>query len=164
MVLELYSAEEEQRQKNRAKVWTVAAAVVAAAAFIGCIICCVLTTTATADQMTQTATAISVVGGWFIIFAITAQILPHRRAAQHEANILTGEREREAGTVTVEPEVLQIPKSIAICKVVVGQGMEKKRFSIRADKAKLLKERDGQDLILYIVYGYVAAFEDAGKP
>ncbi|MCD8118158.1 MAG: hypothetical protein LUE29_01465 [Lachnospiraceae bacterium] len=161
--MELYSEEQEQHQKTKAKAWTVAAEVIAGASLVGCIVCCVLTTTATAEQMMQTATILSTLGGWFVIFAVTAQILPNRRQAQHEANVLEGERAMDTGIITVEPEVLQIPKSIAICKVVVDTGTEKKRLSIRADKAKLLKERDGQNLILYTVYGYIAAFEETGR-
>lgn len=106
---------------------------------------------------------LSTLGGWFVIFALTVRIFPARYGAQHENNILTGERETVSGVISVEPEVLQIPKSIAICKVVVGSGIHTQRLSVRADKAKLLAQHSGESLTLHTVYGYIAAFEESNE-
>ncbi len=159
--MQLYSHQQAQRYAQRAKRWSIAALIVALAALTGCIICCCQVTTATALMLENRAIWISVIGGWIVIFLLTMVVIPNRHAAQHESNILSGEQETVTGTVTVEPEVLQIPKSIAICKVVVATPLQTCRRSIRADKASLLAAYDGKCMTLHTVFGYITDFEEA---
>ncbi len=159
--MEFYRQEEADIFDRRAHRWTVAAYVFAILAFLGCIVCCCLSSTATASQMNLITIVLSTLGGWFVIFALTARILPYRRFSQHIRSTLEGERVAHTGIITLEPQVLQIPKSIAICKVVVGSGFRPPRLSIRWDMAKHLKAYNGKALTVYAVHGYIAAFEEA---
>ncbi len=158
--MELYSTNQAKRLSARANTWLVIACLAVVLGLAGCIACCVLCTTATAQQMERDAIIISTLAGWAVIFALTAGVFPNRYALIHENNVLTGERETAVGQITIEPEVLQIPKSIAICKVVVGEGIHAQRLSVRADKVKYLSRYTGKTLKLYTVYGYIAAFEE----
>ena len=158
--MELYAQKQAQALRLRARCWSVAVFAAVALALVGCIVCCCLSSTATAERMERTAIILSTAAGWFVIFALTVLVFPNRYGAQHEENILCGERETVTGVISVEPEVLQIPKSIAICKVVVRSGAFERRLSVRADKVKLLQAYEGQALTLHTVYGYIAFFEE----
>lgn len=158
--MELYNQRQVEKFAVRIRKWLIVATVLAVLTLICCIVCCCSITTATAAQWETRAILISTVGGWLVIFIVTMRINPDRYAMQHEQNILSGERTCHSGVITLEPQVLQIPKSITICKVVLGQGADARRFSIRGDKVRLLKPYDGKNLTFYTVKGYIAAWEE----
>ncbi len=158
--MELYKEDRVRVLNNRVKGWRVLAALVAGLTLAGCILCCCLCTTATAARLETIAVLTSMVGGWIVIFCVTAKIAPYRQEWTHEENVLTGEAQVLEGPVSLEPEVLQIPRSIAICKVVLGEGTDSRRLSIRADKAGLLRPFEGKKLRLTVVSGYISAFEE----
>ncbi len=158
--MELYSHLQAQKLAGRVKGWSIAAGIAAFLGLAGCIACCLLSARATAAQYELLAGIISTGAGWFVIFAITAQILPNRYDHAHESNMLAGPRETVTGPVAIEPEILQIPKSIAICKVVLGTGRSAQRLSIRADKLALLQPYDGKTITLQTVHGYIVAIEE----
>ncbi len=158
--MELYNHQQAQARSTRIRVWTVLTLTVMAASLAGCIVCCCLSSTATAARMEGYAILTAIAGGWFAIFALTVKILPDRYMLLHERNVLDSPRETVTGVVSVEPEVLQIPKSVTICKVTVGKGAFTQRLNVRSDKAQLLQDLSGRNLTLHTVHGYIAAFEE----
>ncbi len=158
--MEFYSQQEMARRGRTAQVWFGIICATALLALLGCIYFCCCWTTAKAAQLERDTIILSTVAGWFFIAIWTGVVLPQYRARIHERNILCEARETLTGVICVEPEVLQIPRSIAICKVVLNGAGRTQRLSVRADRAKYLKPLAGKRLNLQIVHGYIAAFEE----
>lgn len=161
--MELYSPKQTQNRLTLARIGMVAAAFAGAAGLTVCILCCVFCTTANASSMGARAIVCSTAAGWLVMTLVSDLILPQLRARQHEKSVLEGERETVTGIIRVEPEVLSIPRSISIRKVVVECGREKRRLSVRADRAKTLAGFDGKRLRLQTVNSYIASFEEANE-
>ncbi len=158
--MEFYSQQETARRERTARVWFGIICAAAILTLIGCILFCCSWTTADAARLERDTIILSTAGGWFFIAIWSAVVLPQYRAQIHERNILCEARETITGVISVEPEVLQIPKSIAICKVVLKNERGTQRLSVRADRAKHLKPLCGRKLTLQVVHGYIAAFEE----
>ena len=161
--VELYDRAETEKHLSTGNRWMLFAAVVGAVALIACVVCCVLTNTANAARMESATILISTLGCWLVAFSLTARAYPLKQLAVHERNVLEAERETLTGTFSLEPEVLQIPKSVSIRKVVVCDGIDTRRLSIRSDKAELLRRLEGRKVTFRLAYGYIVAFEVANE-
>lgn len=159
--MELYERSQTERRKVHIRRWVLIVTLVAAAAFLACILFCCRANTANITRMEKYTILTSLFAGWFVIFSLTVIVLPSWYAVLHEENVLRGERSTVTGVITLEPEVLQIPKSISICKVVVNNGEESSRISVRSDKAGLLAGLEGKKCTLHTVHSYIAAIEES---
>ena len=67
-IRELYSRQDIKRLEQASKRAGLAAALIAAATLIACVILCCLTDTDNAAAMEKAAVAVSVAGGWIVIY------------------------------------------------------------------------------------------------
>lgn len=154
-----YSRQNAEKLLQRNRFHTVLAACVGGLTLAACIVCCCLTTTANLPQMEQLAIAISIVGGWIVIFELTARILPNRRMARHELRILEQEPEQLSGRIEVLDRRVRIPKTIALKQVRLHSVPHDRLLSIREDCVKNLP--DGQECTVQVVGGYITGVEEA---
>lgn len=162
-MIELFSREETGRLERRK---TAGVCLAAAAAVLGLAVCvaiCRMTTTANAARMEPLLIGAGVLGGWLAIGFWTLVAVDAKREAGHAEMILSGERAAVPGTVRVARERLRIRNSISIRKVTVGDGKTTRTLNVDERKAKALGAA-GENITLYAVNGYVAAYETDDPP
>ena len=155
--IELYSRDELGRLKRKNRRWTAALIAVSAAAVAVCAGLCVLTTTGNAKTMERAAITVFTLAGWFCLYCLRFVVLRGKAELTHGEMLLAGERSEMTGYLELAPETVQIRGSIAVRRVWVTDGRETRRASVNARKAALLPV--GRQAALYLVNGYVAAYE-----
>ena len=92
-IRELYSRQDIKRLEQASKRAGLAAALIAAATLIACVILCCLTDTDNAAAMEKAAVAVSVAGGWIVIYLRNWPVKELRAECGHAQMLLEGERE-----------------------------------------------------------------------
>ena len=158
-VIELYRPEDLGRLEQRYKRSGRAAAFLAGAALAVCILFCCLTNTANARVMELLTISVSTVSGWIVIWLVHHRVIELRRERRHAGMLLEEERSTLEGVVAVSGERMRIRGSIRFYPLSVTGEAGRSAGKVIASRAPLLRAENGKKLRLYVVNGYVAAFE-----
>ena len=159
-IRELYSRQDIKRLEQASKRAGLAAALIAAATLIACVILCCLTDTDNAAAMEKAAVAVSVAGGWIVIYLRNWPVKELRAECGHAQMLLEGERETLEGVLTLSKQRMRIRGSIRFYPLTLTDGNETRRSKVIASRAEALRAMEGKRLRLYAVNGYVAAWEE----
>ncbi len=153
-----YTAEEMEKQKRRAR-WSGAAAwVCLGLGWLACAALCFFVRTGNAKRMLFLIIGLATLSGWAFILLRQLICVPAQAEAHHMAGILTGEAEAYEGTLLLSPGAFQIPRSIAVRKVMLTQGEETVSLNIDARLAQRLP-KDGSFVRVRTVRKYITGFE-----
>ena len=154
---ELYTpgALERLRRKNKLRALVLAA--LACAVLLVCVCLCARIETLNARDMLYRIVAVSTLGGWLVLALWLNVLQPSRREAAHQAHMLSGERETDAGVLTVTKTWLDIPRSAPLIRVELRDGERVRHISVSPKKAALLPV--GRRVKVWTVYGCVVAWE-----
>lgn len=159
-IQELYSRQDLQRLKKTSKHAGLAAALIAAATLTACVLLCCLTKPDNAAAMEKAAVAISVVGGWTVIYLWNNPVKDLRCELGHAQMLLEGERETLEGVLALSKQRMRIRGSIRFYPLTLTDGNETRRSKVIASRAEALRATEGKRLRLYVVNGYAAAWEE----
>ncbi len=159
-IRELYSRQDLQRLEKTSKRAGLAAALIAAATLIACVLLCCLTTIDNAAAMEKAAVAVSVLGGWIVIYLYNNPVKELRYERGHAEMLLEGERETLEGVLTLSKQRMRIRGSIRFYPLTLTDGNETRRSKVIASRAEALRAMEGKRLRLYVVNGYAAAWEE----
>ena len=157
---ELYSRQDLERLEKKTKCAGRAAAVIAAAALTVCVLLCCLTTQANAPLMEKATVAVSVLGGWTVIYLYNHPVKELRLERGHAQMLLEGERETLEGVLALSEQRMRIRGSIRFYPLTLTDGNETRRSKVMASRAEALRAMEGKRLRLYVVNGYAAAWEE----
>lgn len=156
-VIELYSPGIVQGLQQKNKRLSRVLLAISWGALAVCVALCFLTNTRNIYRMMGLCMAITVAAGWIVLYFYIFGIRKTKRTIAH-AEHLQGQREKLTGDVTVDSVRIRIRGSIQVSKVRVRTETGERVCNINADCAEQLR-RAGQRLTLYVVHGYVAAYE-----
>ena len=159
-IVELYPPERLAKLDRRRRVVKVLLWVLGAAALGLCVYFTAHATTRNSAEMLKRCILISVGAAWVIIYLGIYVVRDGRREVEHARHLAEGERQTVTGKVTVEKVKVQIRGSIALRKVRVETEEGPVSLSVHIDKADQLKKA-GERLTLYVVHGYVVAYQKA---
>lgn len=157
---ELYSRQDLERLEKKTKRAGRAAAVIAAAALTVCVLLCCLTTQANAPLMEKATVAVSVLGGWTVIYLYNHPVKELRLERGHAQMLLEGERETLEGVLALSEQRMRIRGSIRFYPLTLTDGDVTRRSKVIAARADMLRAENGKRLRLYVVNGYAAAYEE----
>lgn len=159
-VHELYGRLDLQRLEKTSKRAGLAAALIAAATLVVCVLLCCLTNRDNAAVTEKAAVWTSVVGGWIVIYLVNNPVKDLRHERGHAEMLLEGERESVEGVLALSQQRMRIRGSIRFYPLTLQDGEETHRSKVIASRAALLRAEEGKRLRLYVVNGYVAAWEE----
>lgn len=159
-IRELYSRQEIERLENTTKRAGLAAALLAAATLIACVLLCCLTDRDNAAVMEKAAVWTSVLGGWIVVYLVNNPVKDLRYERGHAEMLLEGERESIEGVLALSEQRMRIRGSIRFYPLTLTDGEETHRSKVIASRAERLRPLNGRRLRLYVVNGYVAAWEE----
>lgn len=154
---ELYTPGALERLRRKNKLRTLALAALGCAATLVCVCLCARIETQNARDTLYRVVAVSTAGGWLVLALWFNVLLPGRREAAHQAHMLSGERETDAGELTVTKTFLDIPRSAPLLRVELRDGERVRRLSVSPRKAALLPT--GRRVKVWTVYGCIVAWE-----
>lgn len=157
---ELYSRQDVKRLEKTSKRAGLAAALMAAATLGGCVLLCCLTDQDNAAAMEEAAVLSSILGGWIIIYLYNNPVKDLRYERGHAQMLLDGERETLEGVLALSRQRMRIRGSIRFYPLTLTDGDETRRSKVIASRADALRAMEGKRLRLYVVNGYVAAWEE----
>ncbi len=157
---ELYSPDELGRLEKKAKRAGLAAAGIAAAALTACVLLCCLTSLDNAASMERATVAVSILGGWSVIYLYNTPVLNLRRELGHARMLLEGERETLEGVLELSKDRMRIRGSIRFYALTLTDGTETRRSKVIAERAGQLRALSGRRVRLYTVNDYAAACEE----
>lgn len=153
-----YTAEEMEKQKRRAG-WSGAAAwACLGLGWLACAALCFFVRTGNARQMLFLIIGLATLSGWVFILLRQLICVPAQAEVHHMAGILEGETEAYEGTLLLSPGAFQIPRSIAVRKVMLNQGEETVSLNVDARLAQRLP-RNGSLVRVQTVRKYITGFE-----
>ena len=159
MIHELYSRQDLERLEKKTKHAGRAAALIAAATLTVCVLLCCLANRHTAPTLEKTVTGLSILGGWTVIYLYHHLVKELRWELGHAKMLLEGERSTLEGVIEVSKERMRIRGSIRFFPLTLIEGDERHRSKVIAARAETLRAENGNRLRLYVVNGYVAAYE-----
>lgn len=159
-IRELYSRQDIKRLETTSKRAGLAALLTAAATLAVCVILCCLTDMDNAAAMEKAVVAVSVAGGWIVIYLRNWPVKELRAECGHAEMLLEGERETIEGVLTLSKERMRIRGSIRFYALTLQDGEETRRGKVVASRAEKLRAEEGKKIRLYLVNGYAAAFEE----
>ncbi len=157
-IVELFPEKQLQRKKRIAEILRWVLIVLSASALISCIVLTACTNTRNIQTMLAWCIGISIVTGWLVIYFYIYGVRQTKRELAHAANLRDGEPEAVTGKVTVTKRRFRIRNSVTVCQVLVDTGERIRGFQVDVNRAAQLKKA-GERLTLYIVHGYVTAYE-----
>ena len=158
-MLEFYSCKGTAQQKKRIACYRVICWCAAIAGSSGCIALCARVTTANASSMQAAVIGLSTAAGWLVILLVNLGIRPIRAELAHAVSILAGETEELTGTIRTRPDVIDIPHSVSIRRVVLtDENGGTSTLNVLASKASLLPE-DGTRVRVHIVRRFITGIE-----
>lgn len=160
MTQELYSRQDLQRLEKTTKRAGRAAAILAAATLTACVLLCCLTTQSNAPLMEKATIAVSVLGGWVVIYLYYHPVRELRLERGHAQMLLEGERETLEGVLELSEQRMRIRGSIRFYPLTLTDGDMTRRSKVIAARADALRAVNGKRLRLYVVNGYAAAYEE----
>ena len=153
----LYSREEMERQRFRAK-WSGAAAwAFLALGWLACAVLCFFVNTGNAQRMLYWLIGLATVSGWIFILLRQMVYAPAHAEAHHMAGILKEEPDYYEGVLRLSPGAFQIPRSIAVRKATLTNGEETLSLNVDASLARRLP--DGAFVRVQTARKYIVAFE-----
>ena len=158
-IIELYSRQDLERLKKKTKRAGRAALLIAAATLAVCVLLCCLADRHSLALMEKIVTAVSVLGGWTVIYLYHHLVKERRWELGHAQMLLEGERSVLEGVIEVSKERMRIRGSIRFFPIALTDGEERRRSKVIAERAERLRAENGKKLRLYVVNGYVAAYE-----
>ena len=159
-IRELYSRQDVKRLEIISKRAGLAAVLIAAATLAACVLLCCLTDLDNASVMEKAAVAVSVLGGWIVIYLRNWPVKELRAECGHAEMLLEGERETIEGVLTLSKERMRIRGSIRFYPLTLQDGEETRRGKVVASRAGQLRAAEGKRICLYLVNGYAAAYEE----
>ena len=111
-VMELYGRQDLKRLETKYRNARIAAALIAALTLGLCVLFCCLTDTHNAGSMEKAAVAVSVLGGWTVIYLYHNVVSDRRTEIGHAQMLLEGERETIEGVLALSQERMRIRGSI----------------------------------------------------
>ena len=159
-VRELYSRQDIRRLKNEYRNWKIATALIAAVTLAVCVLLCCLTDMKNAAVMERAAVAVSVLGGWIVIYLYHNVVQDRRAGIGHAEMLLEGERETVEGVLSLSGQRMRIRGSIRFYPLTLTDGGETHKSKVIDARAAALRNMDGRRLRLYTVNGYAAAYEE----
>lgn len=158
-LVELYGDGDVARLRRQIQRGRLIYGAMAAAGLIACLTMIALTGTANAARMEIAVIAVSTVVGWLVIYGVLFVIGTRKKELRHATMLRTGERQEVRGTVTVTDERFTIRKSITVRKVEVRGEQGTQTLRVCETRAEVLTAAD--IAAVYVVHGYVAAYEVA---
>ncbi len=158
-ITELYRPEDLGRLEQAYRRSLRTAALLAGAALALCVLFCCLTNTANLRRMELLTISVSTLAGWVVIWLAHHRISVLRHERRHAEMLLDGERSTLEGYVELSEERMRIRGSIRFYPLSVRGGEGPAKSKVIASRAPLLRAENGKKLRLYVVNGYVAAFE-----
>lgn len=157
-IVELYAPERLEKLARRRKLvrWLLWALGLGALA-----VCVVLTAgvnTRNIYERLRLCILISVAAAWIILYFSSSVIRDGGRELAHAEHLRDEPRETVVGTVTLLKLRVQIRNSVALRKVRVDTEKGPLTLSVHIDRAKELPH-SGERLRLYLVHGYIVAYE-----
>lgn len=157
---ELYSRQDVKRLEKTSKRAGLAAALMAAATLGVCVLLCCLTDQDNAAAMEKAAVLSSILGGWIVIYLYNNPVKDLRYELGHAQMLLDGERETLEGVLALSRQRMRIRGSIRFYPLTLTDGDETRRSKVIASRADALRAMEGKRLRLFVVNGYVAAWEE----
>lgn len=157
---ELYGRQDVERLEKKTKRAGRAAALIAAATLLICVLLCCLTDLDNAAVMEKAAVAVSVLGGWIVIYLHNFPVKELRAECRHAEMLLGDERETIEGVLTLSKQRMRIRGSIRFYDLRLQDGEESRHGKVIASRAGVLRAEEGKRLRLYLVNGYTAAWEE----
>ena len=158
-ITELFRPEDLGRLEKQYKRSALTAALLAGAALAVCVLFCCLTNTANAKRMEWLTIGVSTVAGWIVIFLAHHRVKERRDERRHAEMLMEGERSTLEGVLELSEQRMRIRGSILFYPLSVRGEETKAAGKVIASRAPLLRAENGKRLRLYVVNGYVAAFE-----
>ena len=157
---ELYGRQDIERLETKYRRAKRIAALLGGAALLLCVLFCCLTDRRNAALMERLTVGASVLGGWLLIYLRVNTIADLRHEITHAKMLLEEERTAVEGVLSVSRERMRIRGSIRFFPLTLIEGDERHRSKVIAARAETLRAENGNRLRLYVVNGYVAAFEE----
>ena len=157
---ELYSRQDLERLEKKYGRAKRAAALLGGAALLLCVLFCCLTERHNAVLMERLTVAVSVLGGWALIYLRCSVIDELRHEISHAEMLREGDPELLVGVLELSKERMRIRGSIRFYALTLKDGEETHRAKVIDSRAQLLREKNGKKLRLRVVNGYAAAWEE----
>ncbi len=159
-IVELYDRRALERLEKKKKRAGRAAVILAAATLAACVLLCCLNSPANTGRIEKATIAVSVLGGWTVIYLVNHPVRERRYELVHAKMLLEGERDAVEGVLEVSRERMRIRGSIRFYPLTLTDGEKKHRSKVIASRAPALRAEEGKRLRLYTVNGYAAAWEE----
>ena len=157
-IIELYPPQRLEKLAKRRVLVKRLLFVLALAALALCVILTSGVNTRNLYQRCLTCIGVSVGTAWIIIYFGIYHVRDVGRELEHARHLTEGPRETLTGRVTLLKLKVRVRNSITLRKVRVETEEGPVTVSVHADHAEKLR-RAGERLTLYLVHGYVTAFE-----
>lgn len=157
-IVELYSPERLARLERRRKRVKLALILLAAAALAVCVGLTCRANTRNLYDMLLACVCVSVGAAWIIIYFGIYWVRNAGRELDFARRLTEGPRESVTGRVTVLNLIVRIRNSVTIRKVRVETADGPVELNLQLDRTEPLR-RAGARLTLYVVHGYIAAWQ-----
>ncbi len=155
---ELFPDAELQRLEKKRKRSLTASALIGGLALLCCVLLCALTNTANAVRLAFCAIAVSTLAGWAVISLLVFSAAEAKHELRHARMLREGPEERLCGALSLDRDTMRIRGSIRFRFGRLRGEEGERRVKVCASRAALLPQ--GRDVTLFLVNGYIAAFED----
>lgn len=158
--IELYPADYVARRIRNNRIWSILTALLALGGLAACITLVVTTTTATEDINELATVLISAVVGCIVIFLWKNFVYAGGRELRHIRTVLSETPETIRGSYALLPGKFRIPGSadVQALRVTDADG-NVRRLHVNVRRSRLFRNQSGEATI-YVVHGFVVAFED----
>ena len=153
---ELYSRAEYERLTKKNRIWKIVVISLYAAILVAELVIALMLTTENKSRLIYWMMGVSIAVGWIAIYFRVFRYSRGRAEAEHQRNMLEGEREKLTGTLKLTDEVLRIKRSITLRKAELYNADGRHRLNVHVDRAAKLPEGL---LTVWTVSNYVVAFE-----
>ncbi|MBQ8556381.1 MAG: hypothetical protein IJ438_10995 [Clostridia bacterium] len=155
---QLYSPQDAQRWKLRARRSLAVAGLTLGIALVICIILCCMVDTGNSDTLLAAVIALSTLAGWTAILTLWFIYAPARAEAEHVAGIVQGEPEEAQGVLTIGAQRFRIPHSVTFYKAALTDGTEQRTFNLNVRLAEELPP-SGTPVRILTVRKFITAYE-----
>lgn len=158
--IELYKAEERDKEKARKQRAKIGMIVVGAAGLLGCVILCLCATRRNVAVLRPIVIGLSVLSGWVVIFLSHAVYGEAKATEAHDALMLSEPRVRVSGRFEKTDDVRRVKNGVTVRKVRMLSVPRDVLLNVNEEKAALLP--DAFSGTVETVYDFIAAFEVDG--
>ena len=154
---DLYLRETAEKKRKTIKYWVIITVAIVVAAIVACVIISINVNTANAAKLQLTATLVSIVAGWAVIFFWFAIIDYNRKLAMHYNLVVDLERERVVGELVLgkkKTKIGGVTSYAAIIRTGAPEPIEALVFEGHYDELKKLKGKHVFEMAYNFVAGY----------